>query len=150
MKARALAVVCALAAMGGIQWDADAAVTSMGGLAFHTSNEGIYRIHYIGSTPYNNSSLPLYMAAGLARVPGKGDVTVSMEGSIVVGTYTCTVYSAGYAARSFTIPSVSPGFYGTWAQAVTFTAAEAPSGARLSVSCTVPEDGALSGVTVTN
>jgi len=126
------------------QAQADAAQVNIAATAFHTQIFGGDSIMYGGTTSANFSAGTLTMIAALPRVPGGMGATVFVDGFSVVGTYRCTV--SGPTSKSFM--RVNPPT--DWTAVVSFTAAELPSSGYLSISCSVPSDGAFRGVTVIN
>jgi hypothetical protein len=139
---RKMAAGASLLAFLAVHTTAYAAQVNVAATAFHTQIGGGDSIMYFGSGSTNFTATTLTMIAALPRVPGGGAVTVFVDGYGVIGTYSCTV-SSSFASHSF---SRSSPF--NWSQFVNFPAAEIPSSAYLSITCSVPSDGAFRGVTV--
>lgn len=145
MNARALGVVCALAVTSGARWDAHAAQVNSAGTIFHADDVSGGAVRYMGTSVINWASGTITLFAALPREPGGGPVSVFVDGAAVVGTYKCSVTSGGFATKSFSVSSMILG----WTRVVNFTAAEAPSSAYFTVQCSLPSDGALTGITIT-
>jgi hypothetical protein len=140
---REVMVGAVLLAVIAFQARADAAQVNVAATAFHTQIGGGDSIKYFGSGSTNFTGSTLTMIAALPRVPGGSAVTVFVDGYGVSGTYNCTI-SSSVASKSFSMSSVV-----SWSQSVNFTAVELPSSSYLSITCTVPADGAFRGVTIT-
>jgi len=142
MGKRLFVVASLLALVATLQTDADAAQVNSSGAIFQPE------IHeeaaYPGGYGVNWSSSVAGMVAAIPRSPGGGAVTVYVDGMGAAGTYSCTVTSIGFAAKSFTVTSA-----GAWRRHVNFTAAEAPDSAYFAIYCGVPGDGGFKGVTIT-
>lgn len=144
---RRISAVAPLLALLALHAQADAAQVNVAATAFHTQIGGGDSIMYFGHSS-TNFALPgpptLTMIAALPRVPGRGAVTVFVDGwGVSSGSYNCTI-SSSVAHKSF---SKASSF--SWTRSVNFSAAELPGSSYLSISCDVPPDGALRGVTIT-
>jgi hypothetical protein len=143
MNARALGLVCALGTLCSARWDAQAAQVNSPGTIFHSDDVSGGNVRYLDTMVINWGPGTINLFAPIPRVPGGGSVVVFVDGAGVVGTYGCSVTSRGFATRSFSVTAPSG-----WTRAVSFTAAEAPSSAYITVRCSLPLDGALIGVTI--
>lgn len=140
---RTIGCSAALLALLALHAPADAAQVNVPASTFHRQMGGPDVIMYSGNLSTNFSASTITMIAPIPRVPGFGAVTVFVDGYGVTGTYNCTV-SSSVVSKSFARSSLV-----TWSQSVNFSAAEMPSSSYLTVTCTVPSDGAFKGITVT-
>lgn len=143
MNVRALGVVCALGLVG-VNPAVRAEQVNSAATIMHGDDVSGGAVRYIGNSVINWDSGTITLFGAIPRVPGGGAVTVFVDGESIVGMYRCTVTS-GFASKSFTVSSPPT----RWTRSVNFAAAEAPSSAYFSLSCSLPMDGQLTGVTIT-
>jgi len=151
-KVRTVGGGAALLSVLALHAPADAAQVNVAATMFHKQIAGADVIFFSGNSAANFSASFITMIAPVPRVPGGGAVTVFVDGfHIGSGNYVCSVMSS-VATKSFTrtppMPPTPP-TPGGWTNSVNFTAAEMPSSSFLTVSCSVPPDGVLKGITVT-
>ena len=142
-NARRIGAVAALLAVCALHTPADAAQVNVSASGLHTQIAGGDTILYFGTSAAAWTGANLTMIAELPRVPGGTAVTVWVDGWGVSGTYTCSIIGSN-ASKSFSKSSLVT----NWTHSVNFTAAEMPSSSYLTISCSVPPDGALRGVTI--
>jgi hypothetical protein len=142
MRKRFLVVALLVAGVSSLQRDAVAAQVNTAAVIFQPELGGT--VLYSGGYAVNWSSSTAGMNASIPRSPGTGALTVYVDGLGVTGTYSCTVYSMGFAAKTFTVSS-----FVSWQKAVNFAAGDAPPSAYFSITCSVPADGGFKGVTIT-
>ena len=140
---RRIGAVAALLSVFALHAPADAAQVNVAASGLHTQLGGGDTILYFGTSAAAWTGSNLTMIAELPRVPGSSGVTVWVDGWGVSGTYTCSLIGSN-ASKSFSKSSLAT----NWTQSVNFTAAEMPSSSYLTISCSVPPDGALRGITI--
>ena len=141
---RSIGAGFALLALLALHTPADAAQVNIPASIFHKQISAPDVIWYSGVSSSNFSGSTLSMIAPLPRVPGAGGVTVFVDGyGVSGGPYNCTVYSSSGASKSFSRNTAL-----SWTASVNFTSVEISSSSYLSLTCSVPPDGAFKGITV--